>query len=61
MMGHPDWVLKHKTKGTEIRKLGSIIISTKYEVNMTKIRNELKRSQKIPWQDNGRRVNKAKT
>jgi transposase len=43
-MGHPDWVLKHKTKGTEIRKLGKYYYLYKIHSEYDK---EKKRAKKI--------------
>ncbi len=43
-MGHPDWVLKHKTKGTEIRKLGKYYYLYKIRSEYNK---EKKRAKKI--------------
>jgi len=43
-MGHPDWVLKHKTKGTEIRKLGKYYYLYKIRSEYDK---DKKRAKKI--------------
>jgi len=43
-MGHPDWVLKHKTKGTEIRQLGKYYYLYKIHSEYDK---EKKRAKKI--------------
>ena len=43
-MNHPDWVLKHKTKGTEIRKLGKYYYLYKIRSEYDK---EKKRAKKI--------------
>ncbi len=43
-MTHPDWVLKHKTKGTEIRKLGKYYYLYKIRSEYDK---EKKRAKKI--------------
>lgn len=43
-MAHPDWVLKHKTKGTEIRKLGNYYYLYKIRSEYDK---EKKRAKKI--------------
>src|SRR3990172_6420510 len=43
-MAHPDWVLKHKAKGTEIRKLGSYYYLYKIRSEYDK---EKKRAKKI--------------
>ena len=43
-MAHPDWVLKHKTKGTEIRKLGNYYYLYKIR---SEYDNEKKRAKKI--------------
>jgi len=43
-MAHPDWALKHKVKGTELRKIGKYYYLYKSAIYGIRKRNNQKKS-----------------